>query len=152
AELVSRLQPVLDDFTTKLTKRTDEQTATMFEKATRALNPDDPTSPFAKQMSAFDKRYAGLAKQSAPQNEVLTAKVDQRTKAVEVQKAASAATKAAANVTPIKGASYEDNIGAVLSALATGFGDEYVSTGTTTGAIPRCKKGDGVATISGFDA
>ncbi|MFX4288308.1 hypothetical protein ACQBJO_06780 [Janibacter sp. G349] len=147
-EFVARLQPVLDDFTAKLTKRTDEHTSSMFEKATKALNPDDPTSPIAKQMAAFDKRHTELVEQSAKQNDELKTKVSELTKAIEVQRAAAAATKAAANVTPIKGASYEDNAGAVLAALATGFGDEYIATGTTTGAIPYCKKGDGVLSIA----
>ena len=147
-EFVARLQPVLDDFTAKLTKRTDEHTSSMFEKATKALNPDDPTSPIAKQMAAFDKRHTELVEQSAKQNDELKTKVSELTKAIEVQRAAAAATKAAANVTPIKGASYEDNAGAVLAALATGFGDEYIATGTTTGAIPYCKKGDGVLRIA----
>ncbi|WP_068260418.1 hypothetical protein [Janibacter limosus] len=148
-EFIGRLQPVLDEFTTKLTKRTDEHTASMFEKATKALNPDDPTSPIAKQMAAFDKRHAQLVEQSAKQNDDLKTKVGELTKAIEVQKAAAAATKAATNVTPIKGASYEENAGAVLAALVNGFGDEYVATGTTTGAIPYCKKGDGVLSIAG---
>lgn len=147
-EFVARLQPVLDDFTTKLTKRTDEHTSSMFEKATKALNPDDPTSPIAKQMAAFDKRHVQLVEQSAKQNEELKAKVVELTQAFEVQKAAAAATRAVANVTPIKGASYEDNAGAAIAALANGFGDEYVTTGTTTGAIPYCKKGDGVLSIA----
>lgn len=148
AEFVARLQPVLDDFTAKLTKRTDEHTSSMFEKATKALNPDDPTSPIAKQMAAFDKRHTELVEQSAKQNDELKTKVSELTKAIEVQRAAAAATKAAANVTPIKGASYEDNAGAVIAALATGFGDEYIATGTTTGAIPYCKKGDGVLCVA----
>ena len=147
-EFIARLQPVLDDFTTKLTKRTDEHTSSMFDKATKALNPDDPTSPIGKQMAAFDKKHAELVTLSAKQNDELKTKVTELTKAIEVQRAASAATKAAANVTPIKGASYEDNAGDVLAALAAGFGDEYVATGTTTGALPRCKKGDGVLSIA----
>lgn len=147
-EFVARLQPVLDDFTARLTKRTDEHTSSMFDKATKALNPDDPTSPIAKQMAAFDKRHAELVTLTAKQNDELKTKVTELTKAIEVQRAAATATKAAANVTPIKGASYEDNVGAVLAALATGFGDEYVATGTTTGALPRCKKGDGVLSIA----
>lgn len=147
-EFVARLQPVLDDFTAKLTKRTDEHTSSMFEKATKALNPDDPTSPIAKQMAAFDRRHSELVEQSAKQNDELKSKVAELTKAIEVQRAAAAASKAAANVTPIKGASYEDNAGAVIAALATGFGDEYIATGTTTGAIPYCKKGDGVLNIA----
>lgn len=151
-EFINRLQPVLEEFTTKLTKRTDEHTARMFEKATRALNPDDPASPLAKQMSSFDKRHIEFAAQSAKQSEALTAKVAELTKAIEVQKAAVAATKAASNVTPIKGATYEENAGAVLSALATGFGDEYLATGSTAGRLPRCKKGDGVLSISDSSA
>lgn len=147
-EFVARLQPVLDDFTAKLTKRTDEHTSSMFEKATKALNPDDPTSPIAKQMAAFDKKHSELVEQSAKQNDDLQTKVTELTKAIEVQRTAAAATKAAANVTPIKGANFEDNAGAVLAALATGFGDEYIATGTTTGAIPYCKKGDGVLNIA----
>lgn len=151
-ELVARLQPVLADFTVQLTKRTDEHTAAIFDKATRALDPDDPASPFAKQMRAFDTRHAELAAQSAKQHEALTTKVAELTTAFEVQKAAAAATRAAADVTPIKGATYELNAGVVVAELARGFGDEYLATGSTVGRITGCLKGDGVLTVGNSQA
>ena len=54
-----------------------------------------------------------------------------------------------AKVTPIKGGSYEDQIHSLMHGVAAGLGDEYAETGTTVGHLPRCKKGDGVLTLTG---
>ena len=48
-----------------------------------------------------------------------------------------------ASVTPIKGASYEDQVHAVMYSVAAGLMDEYAETGTLVGRLARCKKGDG---------
>ena len=36
-----------------------------------------------------------------------------------------------------------------MRAIAGGLGDEYDDTSAVAGRLPRCKKGDGVLTISG---
>ena len=61
-QLLARLKPVLDEFGARLSRRADEQSGALLEKATRALDADDPTSPMAKHLKQLDHRNAELAK------------------------------------------------------------------------------------------
>jgi hypothetical protein len=47
------------------------------------------------------------------------------------------------------GTSYEDAVHESVERIAAGLGDQYSRTGTTSGRISRCKKGDGVLTVLG---
>jgi hypothetical protein len=71
---------------------------------------------------------------------------------VKVAGAANDAASAIAKVTPIKGDTYATSIHRVMQQIAVGLGDEYTDTGSVTGVIPRCKKGDGLLTVNGGDA
>lgn len=152
AELVVRIKPLLESFGASLARRADEHTTSLFEKATRALNPDDPTSPLAKHHAQLERQQAQLATRLGKQHEELTRAVTELATAVQVQQAASDARNKVAKVTPLKGGAYEDDIREVMSAVAVGLGDEYVETGHVAGAIGRCKKGDGVLVIAGGQA
>jgi hypothetical protein len=59
-------------------------------------------------------------------------------------------TGASSRCTPVAlGTSYEDAVHESVERLAAGWGDQYSRTGTTSGRISRCKKGDGLLTILG---
>ncbi len=148
-ELVARLRPLLQDFAGRLTKQADEHTTALFDKATRALNPDDPTSPMAKHLVVLDRQHKALTSTVQEQHSALADKIGELTRAVQVQKAAGDATKRTASVTTLKGFTYEDSVGRVLRDIAIGLGDEYADTGAFAGLLSRCKKGDGVLTVGG---
>ena len=152
-ELLARLKPVLEEFGATLTRRADAHTTDLFERATRALDADDPTSPMAKHLAGLDKRQEELAKRWDAHHADLAAKVAELTTAIQVQRSAAEATKATASVTPLKGATYEDTVHAAMHGIAVGLGDEYLETGTTGGAISgHNKKGDGVLVVAGGPA
>lgn len=148
-ELLVRLKGLLAEFGANVASHSDEQVGKMFDKATRALDPDDPTSPLAKHRTQLDRQHEQLTAQVAKQHEQLTAAVVTLTSAVTATTAAHRAAAATASVTPLKGATFEDRVNAAISTLAAGFGDEYLTVGTTTGRIPNCKKGDGLLIIDG---
>lgn len=148
-ELLTRLRPLLDTFGAGVTKRSDEQVEKMFEKATRALNPDDPTSPLAKHRLQLESQHRLLTAQVATQHEQLSAVISDLATAVKASTAAREAVDATTRITPLKGATFEERIHAAVAALAVGFGDEYVRSGTTVGRIPNCKKGDGLLVVDG---
>ena len=152
-ELLARLKPVLEEFGATLTRRADAHTTDLFERATRALDADDPTSPMAKHLAALDKRQEELAKRWDAHHSDLAGKVAELTTAIQVQRSATEATKATASVTPLKGATYEDTVHAAMHSISLGLGDEYLETGTTGGAISgHNKKGDGVLVVAGGPA
>jgi hypothetical protein len=66
-----------------------------------------------------------------------------------VQRAAAEAKAALASVTPLKGATYEDKVNALLEGIAAGLGDELTVSRNTVGVIARCKKGDAVLGVMG---
>jgi len=49
-----------------------------------------------------------------------------------------------ARVTPLKGATFESDVNAVMEGIAVGLGDEYRDTGRVAGTMQRCLKGDGM--------
>lgn len=151
-ELVLRLKPLLDDFTTGLTTRAEAHSGELMRKAAQALDPDDPTSPLAKHRTQMEKHHAALAAQVEKQHGQLAAKVDELATAMRVQQSAVDTAATISKVTPLKGATFEDSMHTILQKLATALGDEYVETGRLDGAIARCKKGDGVLTIAGGTA
>ncbi len=82
----------------------------------------------------------------------LVGKVEELATAVQVASAAKTAAASLAKVTPLKGETYAGGIHAVMGQIAVALGDEYLDTGTVTGAIARSKKGDGVLTLCGDQA
>jgi hypothetical protein len=151
-ELVARLSPLLDTFGRDMNERVAKQTGELLEKAARQFDPSDPTSPMAKHAKGLREQQDALSLTLVKNHEALAVKVDQLTTAVKVASAAADATSAIAKVTPIKGDTYAASIHRVMQQIAVGLGDEYTDTGSVTGAIPRCKKGDGLLTVNGGEA
>ena len=151
-EVLARLRPLLENFGLGLAQRADAHTAELFDKATKSLNPDDPTSPLAKHRLQMEQQHADLTARLEKQHQELTRNVAELTTAVKVQQAAAQATVKLAKVTPLAGSTYEDKLHLLIESIAVGLGDEYIPTGHISGAISRSKKGDGVLTISGASA
>ena len=148
-QLLQRVAPVLDKAATRMARLSAEQTDTMLAKLTRQFDPADPTSPFAKQVKVLETQQTALAGVLERNHLTLSGKVEQLTTAVQVATAAKKAASAVASVTPLKGASYAGQVHRILDQLAAEMGDEYTDTGNLAGTISRCKKGDGVLTLTG---
>ncbi|HEX2705314.1 MAG TPA: hypothetical protein VHM65_06115 [Candidatus Lustribacter sp.] len=148
-ELLAKLKPLLESVGHQIGEQALEQTDKLLAKVGRQFDPADPTSPFAKQAAALAEQQKSLTASMDKNHLALVGKVDELARAVEVQKAAQAAVARTAKVTPLKGGAYETAVNAVMDAIAAGLGDEYTESGTIVGALPGCKKGDGVLTIKG---
>ncbi|MCW2501706.1 MAG: transcriptional regulator, Fis family [Frankiales bacterium] len=151
-QLLARLQPLLATFATDLDAKVSRQTGELLAKAARQFDPSDPTSPMAKHSAALALQQQSLAQSLEKHHEALAGKVDELATAVKVQTAARQATSKTASVTPLKGASYADDVHAVMATIAAGLGDEYTDTGAIAGNISRNKKGDGLLTVGDADA
>lgn len=147
-QLMIRLQPMLEKFSTSLQERATSQTTAMIDKVARQFDPADPASPMAQQMRALATTQNDHAKVAGEQLRALTEKLDELGRSVAVRRA----TELALSRTTAKGATYEDQVHPVLSMIATGLGDEYVATGNVTGLRTRSKKGDGVLSVPDTDA
>lgn len=148
-ELIDRLNPLLTAFGQQLDARTAEQTRALLAQAARQFDPADPTSPMAKHTKALHDQQAALTTALEKNHLALVAKVDELSAAVKVTSSANAAAESLVKVTPLKGDTYADSVHRVMEVLAGGLGDEYTNSSSVTGAIPRCRKGDGVLTVSG---
>lgn len=129
-----------------------KQTGELFDKAAKQFDPDDPTSPMDKQRRELQGQQEALTATMTQNHKELADKFEQLTTAVKVAGAANDAASAIAKVTPIKGDTYASSIHRGMQQIAVGLGDEYTDTGSVTGVIPRCKKGDGLLTVNGGDA
>lgn len=147
-ELLDRLQPVLDKFGAALEKQVQSGANELFTRTAKQLDPSDPTSPMAKHAAALAEQQEKFSKQFEKGQTELAAKVDALTTAVKIQEARSSL----AQVTPIKGGTFEEEIHTLMYGIAAGLGDEYENTTTKTGLVPRSKKGDGVLSVSGKDS
>lgn len=144
-EILEKLKPVLDKVSATLETQVRKNTAELMERATKQLDPSDPTSPLAKHQAHVEKQQEALTKQIEKGHNELAAKVDELSTAIKVQDARTSLAK----VTTIKGGSFEGQLHAVLRDIAAGLGDEYEDTTTLTGLLPRSKKGDGVLSVDG---
>lgn len=144
-ELLERLDPLLDQFGTKLEEKVQASTGILLDKVGRQFDPADPTSPMAKHTATLRQQQETLSGQIEKNHAELTAKVTELATAVKVNEARASLAK----VTPIKGSSFEDTIHGLMHGVAAGLGDEYVDTTNTVGRVPRSKKGDGVLSVSG---
>ncbi|GEP37515.1 hypothetical protein NPS01_11780 [Nocardioides psychrotolerans] len=144
-ELLERLQPVLDKFSAALEKQVQTSTSELLAKATKQLDPSDPTSPMAKHAATLAEQQERFTQQIEKGQTELSAKVDALSTALKVQDAKTSLAK----VTPIKGGSYEGQLHALMNDIAAGLGDEYEDTTTKTGLVPRSKKGDGLLSVDG---
>ena len=147
AEVLERLQPLLGTFAKSLEAQVSAGTTELLSKAARQFDPSDPTSPMAKHAAALAVSQNEFTERIEKNHNVLADKVDELTTALKVQQA----TTSLAKVTPIKGGSLEAQVHVLMNGIAAGLGDEYQDTTSTVGLLPRCKKGDGVLTVSGHD-
>lgn len=148
-ELAARLGPLLERFGRDLDTRVTTQTRELLTTAAKQFDPADPTSPMSRYTREAQKQQETLAATLQRQHAELTGKVEELATAWKVATSAREAVATTAQVTPIKGTSYESEIHEIMSQIALGLGDEYADTGSTTGALSRSKKGDGVLTIGG---
>ncbi len=144
-ELLERLQPVLDRFGTDLDAKVKSGTSDLLAKAAKQFDPSDPTSPMAKHAAELDARQQKLTEQIDKNHADVVKKVDELMTSLKVQEARARLAK----VTPIKGDTFENQLNAVLSEIATGLGDDFTDTHAVVGAVPRSKKGDALLTIDG---
>lgn len=151
-ELLAKLGPVLDAAGRKMGEQAFEQMDKLLAKVSRQFDPADPTSPFAKQAAALADQQRALTTSMDRNHLALVGKVEELATAVKVTSAAKTAAASLARVTPLKGETYAGGIHLVMEQIAAGLGDEYLDTGTVTGAIARSKKGDGVLTLCGGQA
>lgn len=142
-ELLERLQPLLDKFGTDLDAKSRAGTAELLEKAVKQFDPSDPTSPMAKHTAELSERQRELTDLIGKNHDHLAEKFDELTVALKVQEARTTLRK----VTPIKGDTFENQVNVVLAEIAAGLGDEYTDTRNSTGAVHRCRKGDGVLSV-----
>lgn len=141
-ELVDRIQPLLDKFGADLEGKVNASANELLTRAVKQLDPSDPTSPMAKHTARLDAQQEELTRRLNQNHTDLTNKVNELSSALKVREA----TTALAKVTPIKGDSFAALINTVMADIAGGLGGEYQDTSTTAGALPRCRKGDGVLT------
>lgn len=151
-ELLARLAPVLDGAGQRIQEQALAQTENLLAKVGRQFDPADPTSPFAKQAAVLANQQQALADELRQHHSSLAGKVEELTRAVELQKAASTARTQAERATTLKGSGFEAEVDAVLEALAVGLGDDYRPTGNFPGALGTSKKGDGVLIVNGDQA
>lgn len=144
-ELLDRLQPLIDNFSTTLDTRSKASISELIDKAVKQFDPADPTSPMAKHNAEFEIRQHQLTEQIGKNHDYVVQKINDISTTLKVQEARTSLTA----VTPIKGVTFEGEVNAVLTAIATGLGDEYTDTHSTTGAVARSKKGDGLLHVEG---
>ncbi len=144
-ELLDRLKPVLDKFGVDLDAKARAGAADLLQKAAKQFDPSDPTSPMAKHHAELAARQRELTELIGTNHQDVTKKFDELTVALKLQEARTSLAK----VTPIKGDTFQNQLNVLLGQIATGLGDEYVDTRSTTGLVPRSKKGDGVLTVDG---
>ena len=142
-EILDRLQPVLDSFAANLDKKANAGTSELLAKAAKQFDPTDPTSPMAKHAAELRASQEQLTAQLDKNHTELAEKVQELSTALKIQDAKASL----ANVTPIKGASYEGEIHTLMLDIAGGLGDEYSDTGDVAGRLTRSKKGDGVLSV-----
>lgn len=143
SQVMLRLQPLLEQFGRSLEERTLAQTSTLLEKVSKEFDPVDPASPMAQQMRALKDTQAVYAAAATDQHRVVAEKLDGLAAGLQTSQAVDRALAR----TAVKGATYEEQVHALLAEIAGGLGDEYAETGNVVGLRTRSKKGDGVLRV-----
>ncbi len=143
-ELVARLEPVLKQFSADLTMKAAVGTQELITTATKQFDLNDPTSPIAKHTAALDARQLQMSDLLMANHADLAKRFEEMTAALKVREAKAALI----SMTPRKGDSFAAGIHRFMEPIAAGLGDEYYDTGAMVGALPRCKKGDGLLTTA----
>lgn len=143
-ELVARLKPVLEQFSAELSIKAAAGTQELIATATKQFDLNDPTSPIAKHTAALDARQLAMSDLLMANHADLAKRFEEMTAALKVREAKAALI----SVTPRKGEPFAAGIHQFMEPIAAGLGDEYYDTGAMVGALPRCKKGDGLLTTA----
>ncbi|APE36861.1 hypothetical protein BOX37_26310 [Nocardia mangyaensis] len=143
-ELVARLKPVLEQFSAELSIKATAGTQDLIATATKQFDLNDPTSPIAKHTAALDARQLAMSDLLMANHADLAKRFEEMTAALKVREAKAALI----SVTPRKGEPFAAGIHQFMEPIAAGLGDEYYDTGAMVGALPRCKKGDGLLTTA----
>ncbi|PPJ29403.1 Fis family transcriptional regulator [Nocardia nova] len=143
-ELVARLKPVLEQFSAELSMKAAAGTQELIATATKQFDLNDPTSPIAKHTAALDARQHQMSDMLMANHADLAKRFEEMTAALKVREAKAALV----SMTPRKGESFAAGIHRFMEPIAAGLGDEYYDTGAMVGALPRCKKGDGLLTTA----
>jgi hypothetical protein len=151
-ELQRRLNMVLEGFGQRVTQASAEKTEALFAKAARQFDPDEPTSPMARQICLLDKQQTELKANIDQKLGELGTQYEKLTAVVERTQAAKDARHAVEQGTTLKGATYEERVNAAMRDIADGLGDDYEATGSQPGKKGSSKKGDGVLRVQGGDA
>ena len=141
-ELLARLQPMLDRFGGVVEKTMRASAGELLEKATKQLDPADPTSPLARHTAALTGQHEALVQHVEKHHGELAAKVGELTAALRLREAKASVTK----VSTLKGGPFEERIHTLMREVAAGLGDEYADTSKTLG-LTRSRKGDGVLRV-----
>ena len=119
-----QLTELMKELKDELAREATRQTSTM----STLVNPSDPNSPMYSLAQAVE----------SIKNDV----TELRTEA-----AVGLAVAEVVNTSPMKGLPYEDQIITRMQQLSGLSADDCIPTGTTTGLIPKCKKGDAVINL-----
>jgi uncharacterized phage infection (PIP) family protein YhgE len=142
-ELVDRLRPLLDKFSSELDTKVSAGTSDLLAKAAKQFDPTDPTSPMAKHAAELAFRQEQLTQQLDKNHNELADKVAELSAALRDREKRTTLAK----VTPLKGDTYARQIHTLMFDIAGGLGDEYSDTSAVAGRLPHCKKGDGLLTV-----
>jgi alkylated DNA nucleotide flippase Atl1 len=121
---------------------------TTLSEVGKTLDVNNPASP----LGALERR---MVEQQQRQHAELTSKLDHVQELVGGAAAAAATAAAVAAVqatSPAKGRSYQDSVGGLLEAIATGMACSYMDISDTVGLVKACKKGDGILEGRGVDS
>jgi hypothetical protein len=124
-EVLDWLQPVLDTFAANLYRKANAGSSELLAKAAKPFDRTEPTSPMARHAAELMVSREQLAAQPDKNHTDLVSKVQELSAAVKIHDAKTSL----AEVTPIKGASYEGEIHILMLDIAAGLGDEYSDTG-----------------------
>lgn len=145
--LGAKLAVLLQNFSSQLDERINTRTDDLFAKAARQLDPRDPTSPLAEFTKRIGEQHEALSNNVQVGQRAIEESLDKLTAVVNAATATTSATAAIRAVSPLKGTAYADAVHQQIQTLAGIYGDEYIDTSTTTGLVPRCRKGDGVLIV-----
>ena len=148
-ELLARFQPLIERFGRDLDQRAAKHSSELIDKVAQQFDPAQPTSVLAQQNRMLAEQHHALSEALIKEQAELSSKIEELTTAVKVAHAARSAAAATAQLTPLKGDTYAEQVHRVLASIAAGLGDDYADTSGVSGLVSRSKKGDGVLSVEG---
>jgi hypothetical protein len=149
APVAAAARSAVDKAGAALQSQLEHQFADAIASVSRKFDLRDPTSPIGQLAASLRDEQGRLTAQLTAANAELVRRLEQLQTAVAVNAATAQAVLETAQVTPLKGSSFEAAVHETVGTLAARWGDQYDVTARTAGTMPRGMKGDGVLTISG---